>query len=319
MSSKATISSVAKCPRCGYDLRGVIPTWTQQCPLEGTCTECGLQFNWPEVLRPDKFEPQWCVEATRGVRPLLWQAASTFVRSFWPWGFWSALRMSHPSRWGRIAAYLGLMLVLGYVAFAVSHGLLLWGRWYNLSMDPNYSVTTSGWPVFSQAALLPLSDQSLGSVRSISGPAWPYYTPFEIARYLWLDFLLGFAMVLTMHTCCALTFSVLPVSRRVCKVRWSHIVRMTVYGYALPLPAVVLTTFMVVMNDIASPWTVSMGNLAASAWMALLPLEIIWWSVATSRFLKMPHGWAVGVSVVVVGFLLPAVAWAIWLATSPLA
>ena len=37
----------AKCPRCGYDLRGAIATWTEQCPLHGTCAGCGLQFAWP--------------------------------------------------------------------------------------------------------------------------------------------------------------------------------------------------------------------------------------------------------------------------------
>ena len=318
MLSEATISAVAKCPRCGYDLRGVIPTWTQQCPLEGTCTECGLEFVWAEVLSEKIRKPRWCVEYAERWWHIPWRSVKTLAMSFWPWGFWSALRMCHPSRWKRLVAYLGLMLALGYLTFAVSHGLLVWGDWYDMAIDPSFTPTTSGWPVFLQAALLHFSDQSLGIMRFIGGGAL-YDSPLEVFGNFWLDFLAGLAMLLAMHTCCALTFAALPVSRRLCKVRWSHIVRMTVYGYALFLPAVLLTILTSGLRTIAGPAVDLMTALAWLAWLAILPLEIIWWSVATSRFLKMPHGWAVGVAVVVVGFLLPAVAWAIWLATSPLA
>ncbi|MFB3103994.1 MAG: hypothetical protein ACE1ZA_03615, partial [Pseudomonadales bacterium] len=58
----SALQRTARCPRCGYDLRGAIGTWADQCPLHGTCAECGLQFVWAEVLHPEKFEPQWCVE-----------------------------------------------------------------------------------------------------------------------------------------------------------------------------------------------------------------------------------------------------------------
>lgn len=61
MSSKATISSVSKCPRCGYDLRGTIATWMQQCPLEGQCTECGLRFEWRELMSVRFLMPRWCI------------------------------------------------------------------------------------------------------------------------------------------------------------------------------------------------------------------------------------------------------------------
>ncbi len=117
MSSKATISSVSKCPRCGYDLRGTIASWLDSCPLTGTCTECGLQFNWPEVLRPEKFEPQWCVEFVLQWRRIAHASLSTFIRSIWPPGFWSALKMSMTIRWRRLLVYMALLLVpiiLGY-------------------------------------------------------------------------------------------------------------------------------------------------------------------------------------------------------------
>ena len=36
----------------------------------------------------------------------------------------------------------------------------------------------------------------------------------------------------------------------------------------------------------------------------MLPvLEVTWWSVATSHYLKMRHPWGIGVAVVIVGLL----------------
>ncbi len=107
-----------RCPRCGYDLRGAIGTWTEQCPLHGTCAECGLQFVWAEVLHPEKFEPQWCVEFAPGMRRIIQASASTFIRSFWPFGFWRALKMSMPIRWRRLVMYIAILclpLLASYV------------------------------------------------------------------------------------------------------------------------------------------------------------------------------------------------------------
>ncbi len=112
------ISRTAKCPRCGYDLRGAIDTWKEQCPLLGRCTECGLEVKWAEVLHPEKFEPQWCVEFARHGKRLLSSCGKTFLRSFWPFRFWSMLKMSLDIRWGRLVIYLTALLLpilLGYV------------------------------------------------------------------------------------------------------------------------------------------------------------------------------------------------------------
>jgi len=111
-------SRTAKCPRCGYDLRGTIETWAEQCPLLGICNECGLEVKWAEVLHPEKFEPLWCVEFVRSRKLLLSSCGKTFLRSFWPFQFWSMLKMSLDIRWGRITLYLAallLPLLMGYV------------------------------------------------------------------------------------------------------------------------------------------------------------------------------------------------------------
>ena len=111
ITSERNLAGRARCPRCGYDLRGAITTWTDQCPLHGTCTECGLQFVWAEVLHPEKFEPQWCVEFAPRWRQILRACVRTFARSFWPFGFWRALKMSMPIRWRRLVMYIAVLCI----------------------------------------------------------------------------------------------------------------------------------------------------------------------------------------------------------------
>lgn len=40
----------AQCPRCGYDLHGIFVSWRESCPRSGNCSECGLAFDWGDLL-----------------------------------------------------------------------------------------------------------------------------------------------------------------------------------------------------------------------------------------------------------------------------
>ncbi len=119
MDDSKSIAIRSRCPRCGYDLRGAIAAWSDSCPLDGTCAECGLAFEWAEVLHREKFSPLWCVEFVRERRKFGRACVRTFARSFWPFGFWRALKMFMPIRWRRIFAYFVLLafpFLIGYVA-----------------------------------------------------------------------------------------------------------------------------------------------------------------------------------------------------------
>ena len=48
----ASKPSALHCPRCGYDLGGVVAIFRDSCPLEGTCSECGMALRWGEVSCP---------------------------------------------------------------------------------------------------------------------------------------------------------------------------------------------------------------------------------------------------------------------------
>jgi hypothetical protein len=272
--------------------------------LDGTCTECGLLFEWRELLSPKFVLPPWCVEALRPVRWLPVQAAGTLVRSFRPWRFWSSLRMVHPSHFPRVAVYLGLVAAALYLAFALAHGLACWQAWREDASLGNMIPSTGGAAVFWQAAALPLADWTVGSFTSPFG-TWPYQTPWEAFTYIWDEACLAVLLLFAMHACCGLSFAALPVTRRRCKVRWSHIARVTLYGYVLALPALLLSVA-------AAPRALEMmpaGSLvvpAASLAWGLLPfVAVAWWCAATSRYLRMPHAWGVGLSVVVIGALTP--------------
>jgi hypothetical protein len=107
------------CPRCGYDQRGLIHSWQESCPLEATCTECGLTYQCAETFLPEKFEPPWCVEYC-SPRPVtfVWSCAVTFTRSFVPWQFWSRLRMSDRIHPKRIGMYVTVLLACVLLATA---------------------------------------------------------------------------------------------------------------------------------------------------------------------------------------------------------
>jgi len=219
--------------------------------------------------------------------------------------------MSHPSRWWRLVAYLGSLVVGLYVAFALANGLAMWQSWYDTLNYVGYTPTTGGWPVFWHGVLLPLSDRSIGAWTFGGGVAWAYETPREVFPYTWYKLPILLLAVLLMHTGCGLTYAALPITRRRCKVRWSHIVRVTLYGYVLFAPAVIL--FLVVAPDTVA--RTALGDLlapAASLALYATPLlEVAWWTASTSRYLRMPHAWGVGVAVAVVGalFSLAVVGW----------
>lgn len=102
-----------RCPRCGYDQRGVMNQWTTSCPLTGRCAECGLEFRWAELLVPEKFAPLWCVEYVRGGPfGIVRSCFGTLRRAHWPWGFWKRLSMSHDVRWRRICIFWIFLLLL---------------------------------------------------------------------------------------------------------------------------------------------------------------------------------------------------------------
>lgn len=126
-----------KCPRCGYEQRGIIATWVggDHCPLLGTCAECGLTFEWADLLSEHRSPPEWFVEyAPRRQFPPA--CARTSARSLAPWLLWSRIRMEHAIRWHRVIAYVAIVILVPAILLytAVQTTLALYVRYQTAAM-----------------------------------------------------------------------------------------------------------------------------------------------------------------------------------------
>ncbi len=279
----------ACCPRCGYDLRGTLAAWSDSCPLAGTCAECGVGFEWREVLSPKMRRPAWCVEYAKGLRDFLRRSVATAARTLWPFGFWRSLGMSDPLRWRALACYLALGAGALYVAFCIAHGALAWA-----ATRPTGAVADAF-----RAALLPLSGTE---VRG----RWVSWSPRELLRH-WDDGAGVLLLMLLFHALCAAGFAVLPVSRRRAKVRWGHILRVWAYGMGLVAPAVLFVEAGIALAEQDAVLLALAGTVLlalAGLWAPfLVGAEVVWWSTATGRYLRMGHPWGVGAAVVAMALL----------------
>lgn len=113
-----------RCPRCGYDLRGVVESWTSRCPLDGTCSECGYLFAWVRLLQPNRFTPEWSVEYGETFRGRMRRMPGTFARTLRSGSFWRRIAMWHAVRLSRVAEYAFVVtlaiLIGGYVLVQAS-------------------------------------------------------------------------------------------------------------------------------------------------------------------------------------------------------
>ncbi len=113
-----------QCPRCGYDLSGHIATWESSCPVEGQCSECGLEFAWREVL-VDRERANMChVEHCSG-RAIPLAASRTLLWSVLPWVFWKNVRLQHEPRVGRMLLWLGLILFSSHLVASTATAIAL--------------------------------------------------------------------------------------------------------------------------------------------------------------------------------------------------
>ncbi len=110
----STSTSWIRCPRCGYDLSALPPTWEAACPLYGLCSECGYEVEWSVVLDPQGRVPGWFFEAEIFSR---WAWGRVFVQTWLaalvPWMFWKRVRLETPVRIRCLWWFAAVALVVG--------------------------------------------------------------------------------------------------------------------------------------------------------------------------------------------------------------
>jgi len=102
-------TQVAKCNACRYDLAGQHVGWTHQCPIEGTCPECGHTFRWSEAFSAGS-RLRWAFElpGVSGIALRRWWA--TTWRVVQPSLFWRELGNEKVVP-GRLVRWFALMLI----------------------------------------------------------------------------------------------------------------------------------------------------------------------------------------------------------------
>ena len=346
-----------RCPRCGYDLRGAMELWYESCPIFGVCSECGLSFEWADLLSTKRVRPRWNVEFPLRMIDFLVNVPRTLICSFMPWKFFSSLRMHHEFRPLRIVGYLLVLFCLPYVIFVARLGYDAWTNYGYIQKDPGVTMNVSRAHVVAQAVFMPLSSQppgtltraatnrqlqwmlsrgralpaTIGGVRAYSLPLESPVELFE-RRYRFLSnltfwevcpelmlfrksgtewrihwkLLLGFLLLAAVFSgLCPLGFVLLPESRRAAKVHREHLVRITLYG--LTFLAVIMAWIMISLafgREYDLNYSVLNMRVQIVCLIVLPLVHLVWWSVATDKYLKMPHAWGVGASVVIIAYLL---------------
>jgi hypothetical protein len=295
----------AKCPRCGYDLAGVVESWQGTCPLEGMCSECGLNLRWAEVLNPLLTVPPWSFEHALVRR---WsRLLSTAARSLWPLRFWSHLRLEHPIRWRRLGTFAASVLLMAHGLFTVSTiALAAW----SMARGP---WRLGNWPTPAWSARAGPGSVDVEVLLRVA--AWPYSNPLAPGPMgPWLLVVALWAVVTPA------AFLLLPATFRRCRVRRAHLARGLVYG-ATPIVFLVLTWvclgFGAFAAVLAGPRTTAGFPLVAvgrglrgalespSAFLAVsTALLAATWYLIARRYLRLPHAALVAAATLVASGLL---------------
>ena len=276
------------CPRCGYELTGLLASYTEACPTEAVCSECGCSFRWSEVASPI-LGPWWFAE--RSGRGVMRRAFLTALTSLLPWRFWRSLKMEHPIRPRGIAdaqvASVVLLLIWSAVIQAV---MIIIGQLVTMNFDwdvwSNYYLHNVLWPFGGWEH----DSMSYGVVR---------YSRQDLSCVLLPSLVVPIVTALSVP----IMFCVPVTTRASHGVRMAHVFRITLYGLpglGFALVAVVsLRTAMFVAMEVcyASPqgfgpnWLHELSDDLLSILSTLVILvtvmwQSVWWTVATRHYLR---------------------------------
>lgn len=295
------------CPRCGYDLTGQAATWADACPLAGTCSECGLNFRWSEILSDVNRGPPWLVEHRPRERPSrprrLWNLYRRCWATVWhllrPSAFWTAVSLTVPVRVGPLLLW-PLILLTCLQPLIAAGNLTNRGRidlgnrwrsaadpsigWINALLDPwLFIVPEDNWR---RAPFGPVGSVGPPDVRTI----------FHLAAGADLAVTLAPLLI-------PLGLLLLSHSRTTARVRPLHVLRAAVYG-CFPLVVLLLLLTVRQLEYAARTWlpgvpplkwnfepfSVRLFQFAAVPIYLLLAAWVgrYWWCVIT-RSLQLPR------------------------------
>lgn len=310
----------ARCPRCGYSLRGAVESWHESCPLNGVCSECGFAYLWAEMLNDKLYRPRWTIEFVLHRKFISLALLTTAICSFVPWFFWSKLRMSHEMQWKRLGVYLLILFTIIWLTYATANTVIVGRAWIEVDQNPQitrlsrpleyaglyaFVLPSSRKPVFTYTFTHIIQGVPSSSTIAYSSPKW--------LKRVWrwngdVTFFMCFFIVAL-----PATFMLLPVSRRRARVRWRHISR--VFAYSLLFPAlvslgIIVGAFRAYRSEAGYSYRPLPVYVDYPRYLCLLAIGMLalWWWVAIRRYLHMDEPRKVALSVIVTSLLLATVA-----------
>lgn len=304
------------CPRCDYDLSGQIAAWTDECPLQGQCPECGLTFTWHEIFRPAFTVAPWSFEHARG--PHLSTFWSLFRTVSWlhrPRHLWTGVPMASAFNfWRAWLIGLGGLLISHLLAIALF-----------LYCDAQHSYTTA--LTYFASGMRLTRGTSLGvAPRWVDTPTFlDHLAQRAVHTEVWLFPYFGLAskgsrafppqaacMILLFMVIMPLTLFVAPATLRKHKIRPRHILRVGIYSlWLIPLAAVVVPVVITLgrcFGDLATlhnwnspkptgPWNwlhqAVQDQASKIVGVIIATLVLSWWWAAIARYLRLPQAWLI--------------------------
>lgn len=319
--STAGISTHPVCPRCGYDLGGAVAAWNgssneqldgASCPLDGVCSECGLRFNWSEIMDWRNGLPRWLFEHSVSLSKWIRfkQHCATTVRSLSARRLWQSIPMAGGFRPLRLGLLRCTVILFGGCISVGAKLLLKTSR----GLSAQGTFTMYGWPAGPKTTPNSWQDRLR---REFTGD---WSSAFRIDR----DFVDAFGswihppttILVLWVVAIPLGFWLMPLTLRRAHVRPGHLVRIWVHGaWMLPLFAAAWTLKGLAewtMWRVRKYWLPScddvlsdlQANAARITLVACALLAFWWWSNALKHYLRMPQPRLVAACMVLLSFLL---------------
>jgi len=279
------------CPRCGYDQSGEIARWNDSAAPptpRGTCVECGLNFEWIDVLDPSRRNLPGFFEHSRGFMNFFASAWQTWSWTVLPWRFWSRVQMHHDVRAKRALCWvLALWASVSWIVALETLAIVLhfrsstafFGRPQPLLQPSDWWIPA--WP------FVTYNDEASNWASGLNGDtgmlgwrAWPVIPTiiFGTPVGVWTAVLanLGFAIML----------ATLPHTRSAAKLRIAHLMRGAGFGFGWLASAMLL---LIVEQFHFGFRVLSGGSLVGSVsyldllfadyqWVVLAWIALWWWS-----------------------------------------
>ncbi|MBX3403063.1 MAG: hypothetical protein KF699_06580 [Phycisphaeraceae bacterium] len=290
----------AMCPRCGYDLRGTTQAWKTACDLTGTCPECGLHFDWADLLREDRARlPGFVEHPGHGSSWLggafLFRALRTWTWALWPPRFFARVCMHHRFDVLRLLLWLPALCGTMYLAAAAC---MFAGTFVQAGAVVGPALAAE------RAAAATINDLCVGLVHVT--PRWTVLVRLSAHRVpIWV-----FPGLAAWAVAPLLLLS-LSDTRRLVKIRAAHVLRAAVYGCAWIVPIFALRLVnragMVVLVSldrwVGTPRTLVVRthwfSMLLPSWSDIALGGVValwmtwWWCVAIARGWRLPRPLAV--------------------------